>query len=130
MAATVAAARCGRTSDLTSLFARPPSAELDRRQLDARGDAELGVDLAQVVLDRPPAEEQPRGDLRVAQAVVDDELGDLELLRGEVVERARVALAGRLAGRAQLGPRALGPRLGPEPLELGHGGAQVLPRVR
>src|SRR4051812_40142931 len=111
MAATVAAARCGRTSDLTSLFARPPSAELDRRQLDARGDAELRVDLAQVVLDGPPAEEQPRGDLRVAQALLGHELGDLQLLRREVVERAGVALARGLAGRPQLRAGPLGPRL-------------------
>src|SRR3954454_17356888 len=117
MAATVAAARCGRTSDLTSLFARPPSAELDGRQLGARGDAELRVHLAEVVLDRPPAEEQPRGDLRVAQAVLGHELGDLQLLGCEVVERAGVALARGLAGRPQLRARPLGPGLGPEPLE-------------
>src|SRR4051794_8480770 len=110
MAATVAAARCGRTSDLTSLCARSLSAELDRRQLGARGDAELRVHLAQVVLDRPPAEEQPRGDLRVAQAVLGHELGDLQLLRREVVERARVALARRLACGPQLRARPFGPR--------------------
>src|SRR4051795_667833 len=102
MAATVAAGRCGRTSDLTSLCAGALSAELDGRQLGARGDAELRVDLAQVVLDRPPAEEQPRGDLRVAQPVLDHELGDLQLLGGEVVERAGVALARGLARRPQL----------------------------
>src|SRR4051795_7045455 len=117
MAATVAAGRCGRTSDLTSLCAGALSAELDGRQLGARGDAELRVHLAQVVLDRPPAQEQPRRDLRVAHPLVDDEPGDLELLRREVVERARVALACGPARPPQLGPRPLGPRLGAEPLE-------------
>ena len=56
------------------------------------------------------------------------EAGDLELLRGELVDRARVALAGGLAGGAQLRPRALGQRLGAVGLERRERGAELRPR--
>ena len=59
-----------------------------------------------------------------------DELRDVHLLRGEVVERARVALAGGLAAGAQLAARALGPQRGAERLEALERGAQVGPRPR
>src|SRR5262245_56785930 len=71
-------------------------------ELSARRDAELLEHLAQVVVDGPRTEEQPAGDLPVGRPL-GDHAGDLVLLGGEVVERARVALARRLVGGAQLG---------------------------
>ena len=47
-------------------------------QLVARGDAELAEDVAQVVLDRPGAQEQARPDLRIGEAVA-RHAGDLRL---------------------------------------------------
>jgi hypothetical protein len=58
--------------------------------LDARGDPELAEDVAEVEVDRPRAEEQLRRDLAVGPPF-GDEAGDLDLLRGELVERVRVA---------------------------------------
>jgi hypothetical protein len=60
------------------------------RELDARGDSGLAEDVAEVEVDRPRAEEQLRRDLAVGQPL-GDETGDLDFLRGELVERARVA---------------------------------------
>ena len=64
-------------------FARPRKHTLE---LAAGADAELGEDLAQVVLDGARADEQPRADLRVGEAVA-RQPGDLRLLRGELVAR-------------------------------------------
>ena len=66
--------------------------EVDARQLDARGDPELAIDVAQVEVDRARAEEELARDVAVG-APLGDELGDLHLLRGELVERARIAPA-------------------------------------
>src|SRR5262249_17597283 len=98
-------------------------------QLRARGDAELGENLTEVILDRPRAEEQLRGDLLVRLAPR-YQTADLELLRRQLGERAHVAAPGRLAGGAKLAVRALLPRPGAEPLEDVGRGAQVLPRLR
>ena len=86
--------------------------EVEPDQLRARGDAELREHLAQVVLDRLRADEQLRGDALVGGALA-DQPRDLQLLRGELGQRADVALAGGLAGRPQLAPRALGPGTAP-----------------
>jgi hypothetical protein len=51
------------------------------RELGARADAELGEDLAQVVLDRVLADEEPRADLAVRKTVA-GKPRDLRLLRG------------------------------------------------
>ena len=53
-------------------------------ELAARGDAELGEDLAQVVLDRAGADEQPGADLRVGQPLA-GQPGDLGLLGGQLI---------------------------------------------
>jgi len=66
-------------------------------ELAAGADAELGEDLAEVVLDGVGADEQPGPDLRVGQAVP-GELRDLALLRGQ-----RIAALGRGPGRALAG---------------------------
>src|SRR5215475_1379109 len=67
-------------------------------------------------LDRPRREEQLGGDLLVREAF-GDQASDLELLRGQLVDGARVALPRSLTCGLQLGPRTLGPRLGAESLE-------------
>jgi MFS family permease len=54
----------------------------DAAELAARGDVELGEDLAQVVLDRARGQEQPGANLRVRQAVA-GQPRDLGLLRGQ-----------------------------------------------
>src|SRR5215470_9669216 len=62
-------------------------------------DAKLAEDLAQVVLDSTGANEQPGGDLPVAQ-VLGDQPGDLLLLRGEHLWGSGATRAGPLAGGA------------------------------
>ncbi len=52
-------------------------------ELAAGADAELGEDLAQVVLDRARADEQPGADLRIGQAIP-GQPGDLGLLGGQL----------------------------------------------
>src|ERR1700739_119634 len=67
-------------------------------ELASRFDAELGEDLAQVVLDRAHTDEQPGGNFRVRQAVPSNPR-DLGLLRGELpIGRPGSALADRFAG--------------------------------
>ena len=58
-----------------------------------------------------------------------DKPGDLKLLGGELVQRARVAPTRRLAARAQLHPPPLRSRSCPEALEFVESGSQVLARV-
>ncbi len=57
-----------------------------RRQSAARAEAELAVDRAEVVLDRLAAEEEGGADLAVG-AALGDEQGDLQLVRGQFVDR-------------------------------------------
>ena len=71
-------------------------------ELLARVDVELQVDVAQVVLDRLRAEEQRGGGLPRGLAAGQQQR-DLQLLRGQLVDRARVAPPQRLAGRRELG---------------------------
>ena len=90
--------------------------------------AELAVDVAQVVVDGLRAEEQLRRRLARRVALGEHER-DLELARRQLVERARVALARRLAGGEQLGPGALRPRRRAELVEGVDGAAQLLARL-
>src|SRR5262245_17206028 len=94
---------CEGMARASSRTAPVASAEspVDPRKLGARAHAELREHLAQVVLDGARAEEQPAGDVAVRRAL-GGEARDLQLLRCEVVDRAGVALAGGLAGGAQL----------------------------
>ena len=78
-------------------------------QLGPRCDAELAEDLAQVVVDRAGAEVELCGDLAVGHAAR-HEAGDLQLLRGELVERRGIAPSCRLAGSAKLSLGAFLPR--------------------
>jgi hypothetical protein len=67
----------------------------------ARGDVELEVDLAQLVLDRAHAEEQRLGDVTVGQAAR-RHLRDAALARGERLEAGDGAPARARAGGLQL----------------------------
>src|SRR3954465_5872796 len=97
-------------------------------ELLARADVELGEDLTQVVLDRSGADEELGADLGVG-AAVDREPGDLLLLRRQLVERLRRALADALARREQLATGALGERLCPHATERVVRRTQLRPRV-
>ena len=97
-------------------------------EADPRIDPDLVVDLAQVVLDSARGDEQLGSDLWVRQSV-GGHVRNLGLLRRQVVLRLDVALAGTLAGREQLHPRAFREERGPERLEQIVGGAQMRPGV-
>src|SRR2546423_10240403 len=86
------------------------------RELVARPDAELPIDVPQVVLDRLRAEEEPRGGL-ARRAAAGEEQRDLELLGCQVSERAGVAAPRRFTGGRQLGARKLRPRRRSKPVE-------------
>jgi hypothetical protein len=86
----------------------PPDPALSLRQDRQRN-------LAQAVVDGARAEEKLRRDLAVGQAV-GHEPGDLQLLRGEPGHSEGVALAGGLAGGAQLALGAPGSRSGSQSL--------------
>src|SRR6185312_10606157 len=73
----------------------------DAAEVAARGDAELGEDLAQVVLDSARRQEQPGADFGVREAVA-GQPGDLGLLSSQLEHRGDAALAGGLAGDPQL----------------------------
>src|ERR1700730_14465752 len=70
----------------------------DAVELVAGADAELHEDLAQVVLDRAGADEQPGADLRVREAVA-GQPRDPGLLGGQLTGGLDGALAGGLARR-------------------------------
>src|SRR3954452_19946619 len=99
-----------------------------RRELVARMDAELPIHVTQVVLDRLGTEEERRGSL-ARRLPLGEETRDLQLLRREVVEGARVAAARRLARGRQLRPSLLGPRMRAELLEHRQSLAQLLARM-
>src|SRR5215470_10883560 len=94
----------------------PPSADGAGRlaqwrqpgQLGAGGDAELGEDLVQVVLDGPRADEKLSRDLPVGRPG-GGQPSDLQLLGGELGERGGIPAPGGLAAGAQFGPGAAGP---------------------
>src|SRR5262249_60606810 len=83
--------------------------EQHRAELPARGDAELGEDLAQVPFNRTWAQEQLRADLRVREPVP-GEAGDLFLLRGQLIAGLGTALAHLLARGDELPAGPLGVR--------------------
>src|SRR4249919_1158540 len=98
-------------------------------QLRPRRDLELPEHLVQVVLDRLRAEEELRGDVLVRLPLA-DQAGDLQLLRRQLVDRARISSTHCLAGRTQLGTRPLRPGLGTELLEAVDRGTQLLASIR
>src|SRR4051794_17603312 len=94
----------------------------------ARGDVELGVDLAQVVGDGVLADDQARADLAVREAVA-REPRDLDLLGGQLLAGLQPALADALAGGQQLTLGAGGERRGAHARELLDRRAQLLASV-
>src|SRR4051812_49866918 len=85
-------------------------------QLGARPDPELREHAVQVRADRAMREVEPLPDLAVGEPV-GRELGDLQLLGGELVARLGHAAPAAFPGRAQLPPRVLAPRNAPEGVE-------------
>src|SRR4051794_21579516 len=98
------------------------------RELLPRVDRELAIRVAEVVLDRLRAEEERRRGLPRRPSLGEQER-DLELLRRQLVERARLPAPGRLAGRGQLRPRELRPRRGTEVVEDADRPPEALARV-
>src|SRR4051812_34080200 len=98
-----------------------------RRELVARMDSELPIHVTQVVLDRLGTEEKRRGSL-TRGLPLGEETRDLQLLRREVVERARVAAASGLARGRKLRASLLGPRARAERFEHPQSLAQLLAR--
>ena len=94
-------------------------------QLFPRADTQLGEDLAQVPLDGARAEEQPRADLGIREALP-RETGDVELLGGQVLARAGRSLPDLLAGRNQLAACTLGESRQAHRRQHGVSGAQLL----
>src|SRR6478752_3796314 len=80
-----------------------------RPEFFARADTELCEYLTQVVLDSAGADEQLSADLWIRVPLC-GQVGDLRLLRGELVKPLDRTFAHRLAGRRQLAPSALGKR--------------------
>jgi hypothetical protein len=101
-------------------------------ELAAGGDAELGEDLAQVVLNGVGADEQPGADLRVGQPVPGQQR-DLHFLRRQLLaglDGSRPgALAGGLPGGLQLPAGPFGEGFHPDLVEHAVRGAQLLPGV-
>jgi hypothetical protein len=96
--------------------------------LVARGDAQLGENLVQVVLDGAGADEHLGRDLGVSLAV-HGQPHDLRFLGGELDGRRDRPLGQPLAGRRQLSPGPRGERLGAHRGEHVAGGAQLAARV-
>src|SRR6266516_7128105 len=107
MTATYLAAPAGQNPDRCMTCAASLSPARTRSRLVARVDVELGEHVVQVVLDGTRADEQPRADLGVREAVA-GEPRDLGLLGGELAAGLDAAFAGGLAGGAQLARGALG----------------------
>ena len=97
-------------------------------KVQARADPELGEHLLQVPLDGARAEEQPGADLRIGKSVA-SELGDLPLVRRELIACLDLALAHLLAGGEQLAAGALRERLHADRDEHLVGGSQLLARI-
>ena len=86
------------------------------RKLSAIADPELRKRPVQVGGDGAGGEEEPLSDLGVREAA-GRELGDLQLLRRELIKGPRHAPDARLAAGPQLLPGTLGPRDGAESVE-------------
>src|SRR5215210_9225028 len=82
----------------------------------------------QMPLDGTRAEEEPRTDLRIGQALT-GESSDLPLLRGEVIARLDRTLAHLLASHLQLSACALGESLHADRRELVVRSTELDPRV-
>src|SRR4051812_35585073 len=97
-------------------------------ELMTRADPQLGEDLVQVVLHGAAADEQPRSDVRVRDAVASESC-DLGLLNSEVIPGLNGAFADPLAGGQQLALGAFGKPPGTHLGEHPIGSPQLLPSV-
>jgi hypothetical protein len=101
-------------------------------QFPARGDAELGEDLAQVVLDGVGTDEQPGADLRVGQTIV-GQPRDLAFLGGQLLAgrggSLGGALAGGLPGRPQFAAGSFGEGLHADGRQQVMGGPELIAGV-
>src|SRR5829696_1287475 len=97
-------------------------------QLPAGPDPKLGEDVVQMPLHGARAQEQPRRDLRIRQALA-GQRRDLSLLRGQVVARLDRTLAHLLAGHLKLSACAIGESLHPDRRELVVGGTELDTRI-
>ena len=95
------------------------------RQLVAGVDAELLVDVAQVVLDGLRAEEQ-RGRGFPGRLARGEQQRDLQFLRRQLLQRAGVPPPEGLAGRGELGAGPVGPGTGVEVIERVRRRAELL----
>ena len=108
--ATTRADACGRYPQarrvvyLTRLRARRHR----RAELGARGDPELREHPVQVRADRAMGEVEPLPDLAIRKPVC-SQLGDLQLLSGQLIARLRYPAPAALAGSAQLGSCLVSP---------------------
>ena len=98
------------------------------RELAARADAQLGEDLAEVVLGGARADEQVGSDLGIRQPVP-GQPRDLGLLSSQLDSGFDGALAGGLPGGLQFAARSLGERGDAHRGEHVLRGAQFVPRV-
>ena len=98
------------------------------REFASRADAQLGENLAQVVLDSAWADEQLFANLVVGQAFL-GKPGDLEFLRGQVVAGVDRTFASGFAGRHQLAAGPVGEPVGSHRGEHLLGYAQLGPCV-
>src|SRR3954447_26194921 len=127
-AVTVAALRDGRVRQVTTLLGpalrrRSGGGGQSDAQLGPRGDPQLWESAVQVRADGAMREVEPLPDLAVREALC-RELGDLQLLCGQLVARLRDATPASLAGGAQLASRLLPPRHAAKGVEAVARGAQ------
>jgi hypothetical protein len=99
-----------------------------RGELVTRMDPELPEHLAQMPLDGGRAEKEPRTAFRVRQPIP-GQLGNLPLLRGQIVACLRRPPTHPLARRQQLLTRTLGERVHPDRRELVVRAAELGARV-
>src|SRR5437588_7932528 len=97
-------------------------------KLNACGDLELGEHLPQVVGDGVLAEKQPGTDLRVREPIA-GQLGDLPLLRGQIIARLNRAPTHVLARRQQLTSGSLSECLHPDRREFVVRGTELGSRI-
>src|SRR6185437_12553878 len=98
-----------RPLDRTGETAGRGIAEVEPGELDARGDPELGEDVAEMEVDRPGAQDELGRNLLVRRTGR-DKPGDLDLLCRQLVEPAQVAAPGGDAAAPQFRACTLGPR--------------------
>src|SRR5215207_624670 len=99
-----------------------------RRKLASRTDPELGIDPVEMSTDRSRRDEQLLTDLTIREPL-GRQLGDLQLLRCQLIAGFRYATPARLTRGAQLAAGLVAPRSAAERVEGVARGAQRTPRV-